>query len=257
MAERKTLRQRIQEVAGKVQKVEATGRNQLRAEAISIEDVEEAIGPLLADAGIITRWSDESLSSYREPTKSGEMTMWQVRQRVRVESADNPEDGFEDFAEDIGTNPAAAKSFARKAYYKALFHITGADEESPSEQQRAEIQRRRPDVDPETGEIRPSNGKTSAAPRDLTSPAEMKRALKKIGAELARARGKGESDKQVIADVAKSLGIPFTSVDALTNVSQITEIGKAIRTQLILLENGASEKAEEPAAVAAGEDYSF
>lgn len=115
-----TLYERIAWVTGQLDDVKASGKNQFAAKALSIGDVEGALRPLLAQAGIVTRWSYLELEQL-------EKALWKARLRVTVSDG---EDDFLDEWIDIGGNPMAATSFARKGYLKALFHITEADDET-------------------------------------------------------------------------------------------------------------------------------
>jgi hypothetical protein len=128
------LYQRISAITAAVGPVEATSKTAATAggkKAVGIEDVEEALGPLLALHGVVTEWTSSAPPERIQlPARDGTFDVWMVRLRVRLINADSPDDRMDwaDWA-DIGSNPIAASSFARKAFYKALFHIAAAEDE--------------------------------------------------------------------------------------------------------------------------------
>jgi hypothetical protein len=126
-----SLHDKICEITGKIH-VKPTGQTQQGKPAFSIGDVEAEVGKLCAEYGIVTRWSMVSLESYQQATKEGEMRMWLGSMLVKVIDAASGE-SFEDPWIEIGTNPAAAASFNRKGYYKALFHIAEEADEAKGE----------------------------------------------------------------------------------------------------------------------------
>lgn len=109
--------------------VRVTGKNEKEKPAISIQDTERALRDLLVENGIVTVWGFDKRESYVQPTRSGQMTMWHVSGNVRVVNADKAEDFFSEPVGDVGTNPSAAMSFARKGFYKSLFHIAEKDDD--------------------------------------------------------------------------------------------------------------------------------
>jgi hypothetical protein len=123
------LDEKIDWVMGELDGIHATGTNQFSATALSIGDVEGALRPLLSRAGIVIRFAyatDASGKARLDPIDKG---LWQAQLQAAVSG------GGEDFQEDwadIGGNPMAATSFARKGYLKALFHITEAGDETGS-----------------------------------------------------------------------------------------------------------------------------
>jgi hypothetical protein len=123
----KNLTQRVVE-AKKLINVAITGQNQYKKPAISIEDVEEAILGPMTEVGIATYWSCKEIQSINN-------SLWQGTWQVRLENADNREDCYVGEMIDIGSTPAAAFSFARKAFYKSLFHLTGGNEEGKPRQE--------------------------------------------------------------------------------------------------------------------------
>jgi hypothetical protein len=111
----RNLHQRLAAVAKQVGSLAPSGKDQYGKEALSIYDVEEAVRAPLAEAGVITRWSYVSLEPHEK--------LWIAHLRVILANTDDPDDSTEDQWIDVGSNPMAATSFARKGYYKALFHL--------------------------------------------------------------------------------------------------------------------------------------
>jgi hypothetical protein len=130
----RNLYQRISAITQAIGPVEATSKTASTAggkKAIGIDDVEEVLGPLLAEHGVVTEWSSAAAPERISlPARDGTFDVWMVRLKVRLVNADTPEDRT-DWAEwaDIGSNPIAGSSFARKAFYKALFHLAAAEDE--------------------------------------------------------------------------------------------------------------------------------
>jgi hypothetical protein len=118
----RNLYQKIATVQANLGDVEATGRSQYANSAISIGDVEHALRPLLADVGVVTRWQYVGLEQL-------DKALWRAHLRVIVSDG---ETSFEDEWIDVGGNPMAATSFARKGYLKALFHLSEERDESGS-----------------------------------------------------------------------------------------------------------------------------
>jgi hypothetical protein len=149
--------------------IEATGKLQHGDKKVySIGDVEAAIGPLCADAGIVTRWSSVSLDSYEQATSNGTMRMWISHLRVKVTDAASAE-SFEDDWIDIGTNPMAAASFVRKGYYKALFHLAEESDEAKGEA-------------PAAGGGQTATARASSAPQTAATPPRADRPI--VGEKL-------------------------------------------------------------------------
>jgi hypothetical protein len=119
-----TLHKKVACIIGEVQtlKPKPSGKNQFGVEAFSIGDVESVVGPLLAQYGVTI----EPSMNYLEPQDK----LWRVGMDYIVRDADNPEDFFSGQWIDIGGNPAAAVSFATKAYLKRLFHIADYEEDN-------------------------------------------------------------------------------------------------------------------------------
>lgn len=110
--------------------VAATSKNQYKAPAVGIDDVEEALGPLLAEHGVVTEWG---MGSKPERSDDG----WMVHLRMRLVNADDKADATEwaDWWE-TGSNVSAACSFGRKGAMKAPFHLAAKeDEERPAANQ--------------------------------------------------------------------------------------------------------------------------
>jgi hypothetical protein len=130
----RNLYQRISAITAEVGRITATSKTASTAgskPAVGIDDVEEALGPLLASHGVVTEWSSAAAPERISlPARDGTFDVWMVRLKVRLVNADTPEDST-DWAEwaDIGSNPIAGSSFARKAFYKALFHLAAAEDE--------------------------------------------------------------------------------------------------------------------------------
>jgi hypothetical protein len=119
----RNLHQRLIAVAKQIGSLAPSGKDQYGKVALSIYDVEEAVRKPLAEAGVITRWSYISL----EPQEK----LWIAHLAVCLVNADDPADVQIDEWIDVGSNPMAATSFARKGYYKALFHLD--DKESDAD----------------------------------------------------------------------------------------------------------------------------
>lgn len=130
----RNLYQRLLAITAEVGRVAATSKTASTAggkKAIGIEDVEEALGPLMAAHGVFTEWREGGPPERIVlPAKEGTYDVWRVHMRVRLVNADNPELCTE-WADwwDIGSNPTAGSSFARKKAYKAYFHLAAAEDE--------------------------------------------------------------------------------------------------------------------------------
>jgi Topoisomerase DNA binding C4 zinc finger len=112
----RSLYGRLSAVQHGLGRIPPTGKNPFGGEALSIGDVEAAIRPLLVEHGVLTLWSYVSLTQL-------EKGMWMAHLKVRLQNADDETDCHDDEWIDVGNNPMAATSFARKGYWKALFHI--------------------------------------------------------------------------------------------------------------------------------------
>lgn len=125
--------QRIAAVTTTVGEIERGSRNQYNRAAIGIEDVEEALAPVLASHGLVTAWRYISLDFLPDAARGNEQ-VWQAHLGVELINADDPEDRVTGEWIDIGSNPMAATSFARKGYYKATFHLAAEGDEGPPAQ---------------------------------------------------------------------------------------------------------------------------
>lgn len=123
MPDTRNLYQKIAQVSKAVGQVEATSKNQYGKEAIGIGDAENAVRDALADAGIVTIWSNPEIADI------GQGKLWQATLHVVVVNADNPAERVEADWLDVGGNAAAACSFARKGFYKALLHMAVNEDE--------------------------------------------------------------------------------------------------------------------------------
>lgn len=112
-------------VLGSVGSIPMTGRDQFGNRAHSIDDIEEALRPLLAEAGLAILWTQPEPPSVISP--AGSHLLWQVHLRARVIHAASGEAVELDW-HDVGSSPMAASSFARKGLLKALFHVAGEEE---------------------------------------------------------------------------------------------------------------------------------
>lgn len=132
----RTVYQRLAQVSAEVG-VKATGKTAQGTPTLSIADVEDALRPLLAKHGLVTgyHWNAPPLIVGTE----GKLTLWQADLTVWVATVDGAGDRLEDRVFDIGSSPSAAVSFALKRYYRALFHLADAEDETRS----APIQSRR------------------------------------------------------------------------------------------------------------------
>jgi hypothetical protein len=125
MSDTVTLQQKLVAVAKQVGKIKFEGKNQYGKAALSIYDVENAIREPLAEAGILTRWS--STEAYDlEGTKG-----WRVVLSVTISDADGGE-SFVDTVTDTGSTISGAVSFAKKQYYRGLFHLADEEEDGPA-----------------------------------------------------------------------------------------------------------------------------
>jgi hypothetical protein len=120
-----TLGERLSWITGQVDPIVASGMDQFKNVAMSIEDIENAIRPLLAEAGVVTRWSLVS----DEHFKDGNQTLWKTLLHVTVFRDDDAKDCIEADWSDIGTSPTAAHSFTVKGYYRRLFHLGASEDE--------------------------------------------------------------------------------------------------------------------------------
>lgn len=113
----KNLYQRIAAVAAELKGLEVTGKNQYGVAALSIDDVESALAESFAKHGIATLPKTLSLE--------WDGKLWIKEISLTFVNADIPEERETVTAKDVGSNPAAADSFARKIIYKGLLHLPG------------------------------------------------------------------------------------------------------------------------------------
>lgn len=131
-APKPNLRQRILAITAEVNEVKATSKDERGKRAIGIADVEDVVADAAVRHGVVFRWSNLTVEPIDEPKRDGSTyRLWMERLRITAENADDPDDHFEDEWVDVGTNPMASTSFARKGYYKSLFHITEEGDEHP------------------------------------------------------------------------------------------------------------------------------
>jgi hypothetical protein len=118
----RNLYERLQAITDEIA-VKATGKNPFdRSPAISIEDVETPLRALLVKHGVHIRFSKGAVELVEAKT-------WRASVEAVVRDVASG-DAFSDSWQDTGGNPAAAYSFARKSYLKALFHIAEAEDET-------------------------------------------------------------------------------------------------------------------------------
>ena len=119
------LGERIAWITAKVGPIVATGNNQYDRDgkAMSIMDVEGALAPLFAEAGVVTNWSVTTAALIDK--------VWRLDFHVTISASDNPQDKIEADWMDIGNSPSAARSFAVKGYYRCLFHLADAEDHQP------------------------------------------------------------------------------------------------------------------------------
>lgn len=216
-AQKRNLHQRIQAVQGEIGRVPATGKNQFKSPAVSIEDVENELRPHLARYGIITRWTFEE--NGLQALSDGKL--WMVRLLIEVVNADDPTDSWTDRWYDIGTTPLAATSFAVKGYYKRLFHIASAEDESgPRAQATGRRDEQRPPSSPQAGTQR-SNG-AGQAQQGRNTPAENgapgqghKSSLQVTFEQIVGLKGSGVDWRTAALTGARVLGMKIGAVDEL------------------------------------------
>jgi hypothetical protein len=143
----KSLGERLSWITGQLAPIEATGHNRFSKAALSVEDVEDALRPLFAEAGVVALWSITGWES--SPDKEA---AWLVKFHVTLMRAEEntplpdvmilPKDStltaipqtHTDRLEadwfDVGSSPMAAQSFAVKGFYRRLFHLASAEDES-------------------------------------------------------------------------------------------------------------------------------
>lgn len=112
---------RIAWITRELKAIVATGNNQFdqSKKALSIQDVEEALRPLLGEHGVVINWSVKTAAQVDR--------LWRLDFHVTVFNAEDLDDKIEADWMDVGNSPSAAASFAVKGYYRRLFHL--ADEE--------------------------------------------------------------------------------------------------------------------------------
>jgi hypothetical protein len=120
-----TLGERLSWITGQVAPIEATGHNRFSKAALSIEDVEDALRPLFAEAGVVALWSCTGFET--APDKEA---AWLCKFHVVIYASNNPLDKIEADWFDVGSSPMSAQSFAVKGFYRRLFHLASADDES-------------------------------------------------------------------------------------------------------------------------------
>lgn len=125
-----TLAERILAITAEMPPIKATGKSPFSKEpALSIEDVEDAVRPLLVKHGVLIRFSTRNLLR-ADKEWVAEVTA-HVATGIDIPDPASPNwlmAGFNDDWADSGSTPAAAYSFARKSYLKQLFHIAGEDD---------------------------------------------------------------------------------------------------------------------------------
>lgn len=130
-----SLYQRLAAIASEV-KVTATGTTGRQAgnqRAISIGDVDEALGPLFVKHGVVSDYEFlTEPTSFKVPTRDGEMTMWLAQIVAHMANIDDKGDSIVRKLADIGSNPSAAVSFALKRWYRALFKLVEDDDDAPA-----------------------------------------------------------------------------------------------------------------------------
>ena len=126
----RNLFQRLNAVQGEVDHIKATGKTAYNQKALSIEDVEDALGDLFAKHGVVTGYHFNSKPEVAG--NEGRSTLWLVDLTIWLRNADAPTDLQEDALFDVGTSPSAAVSFALKRYYKAMFHLADEEDETRS-----------------------------------------------------------------------------------------------------------------------------
>lgn len=212
---------RLAEITGKVAPIVATGTNQFdrNKKAMSVQDVEEALRPLLAEAGVVTNWSVTNALQLDSGQK-----LWQLNFHVTVYSSDDAADKIESDWMDVGTSPTAAASFAVKGYYRRLFHLADADDELAAT----------PQVKPKTvrqavDQIAQAYGDPAPQAQGATSPSPSQGS--EADPPLASTET-GELDLTDLFELAHTLSEPRTNV-VVTN--RVSKVGVAVtRRELIL-----------------------
>jgi hypothetical protein len=128
---RPTLLQRLREIQREVQ-VEITGTFSIgqntRRPALSIGDVDKALGPKFAEHGVV---SDYTFSGQPILVESSQGKLWMVSLLITLRNVDDEKDTIQATVYDIGSNISAAVSFALKRYYRALFKLVEDDDQTP------------------------------------------------------------------------------------------------------------------------------
>ena len=124
-----TLAERILAITAEMPPIKATGKSPFSKEpALSIEDVEDAVRPLLVKHGVLIRFKTRNLiRAEKEWVAEVTACVGDTQYESHGETYSG-EPGFQDDWADCGSTPAAAYSFARKSYLKQLFHIAGEDD---------------------------------------------------------------------------------------------------------------------------------
>lgn len=129
-----TLHQRLAAITGEV-KIVGTGKTDRGQRTISIGDVDEALGPLMAKHGVVSDYEflDPPVILYEQPTRGeGLLRVFLVHLLGIATNADDQGDRIERSLFDIGTSPSAAVSFALKRWHRALFKLVEDDDQEPA-----------------------------------------------------------------------------------------------------------------------------
>lgn len=125
----KNLYQKLAAIGQEVGAIRVTGKTQHGQPAMSIQDVEEALGGLFVKHGIVSGYSWNAPPSLMADPKQ---TLWLADLTIWIRNADNLEEHREDRTCDVGSSPSAAVSFSLKRYFRALFHLADEDDETRS-----------------------------------------------------------------------------------------------------------------------------
>ncbi len=217
-----TLGERLSWITETVAPIDPTGTNQFSKPAMSIEDIENAIRPLLARAGVVTRWSLVS----DEHFKDGNQTLWKTLLHVTVYRDDDPSDCIDADWADVGTSPTAAHSFTVKGYYRRLFHLADATDELITT---AGPPAKAKTVQQAVKQIAATYGlPDQQAPGAISSQPKGK----ETDPTPASAELTGELDMQALFTLARTLKTPRTVLEVSNKVSK--QSYDAVRRELIL-----------------------
>lgn len=133
-----TLGQRIAAVAGEAaqEQIKATGKTEFGGRALSIADVDELLGPLMAKHGVISDYEFRRTPRvlYEQPTRNeGILRIWRVDIDGIIWDAASGEERRRRL-HDIGSSPSGAVSFALKRWHRALFKIVEDDDQVEGQQ---------------------------------------------------------------------------------------------------------------------------